>query len=146
MFGWGRWGRNRIYDDETGRDLSITDGLWIITVGGFGIIGFLAQFGLLVFPIVRAASAQRFVESPRDGIFLGAMTLIMAVNVIELIPNATLSPWSWLLAGALLGRAEALCAKSQYGGSNLIGHSAGNGQYLIGRQASNRELQQGPRS
>jgi len=36
------------------------------------------------------------------------MTLILAANMIELIPNSTLSPWSWLVAGALLGRSESL--------------------------------------
>ena len=35
-FGWGRFGRNRVYDEESGRDLSVTDGQWIITMGQFG--------------------------------------------------------------------------------------------------------------
>jgi len=30
--------------------------------------------------------------------------------MIDLLPNASLSPWTWLLAGALLGRAEQLYA------------------------------------
>ena len=30
LFGWGRWGRSRIYD-EWGNDISVTDGRWIIT-------------------------------------------------------------------------------------------------------------------
>jgi hypothetical protein len=32
--------------------------------------------------------------------------------MIDLLPNASLSPWTWLLAGALVGRAEALRAFS----------------------------------
>jgi hypothetical protein len=138
VFGWGRWGRNRVYDDETGQDMSVTDGRWIITLGGFGIVGFLAEFGLLLLPIVRAASAQRFVESPRDGIFLGAMTLILAANLIELIPNSTLSPWSWLIAGALLGRAEAL--RSAVGQSAVL-RATDHGDLFIGRRAPEREFQ-----
>ncbi len=31
LFGWGGWGRNRVYD-ENGKDLTVTDGLWIIII------------------------------------------------------------------------------------------------------------------
>ena len=107
LFGWGRCGRSRIYD-EWGNDIGITDGRWTITLGQFGIFGFLAEFGLLALPVFRAASALRFAESERDSIFLAALALIVAINMIDLLPNASLSPWTWLLAGALLGRAETL--------------------------------------
>jgi hypothetical protein len=108
LFGWGRWGRSRIYD-ESGKNVSITDGRWIITLGQFGLFGFLAEFGLLGLPVFRAASALRFAESERDRVFLGALALIIAINMIDLLPNASLSPWTWLLSGALLGRAEEMC-------------------------------------
>jgi hypothetical protein len=108
LFGWGRFGRSRVHDEETGRDLSTTDGRWIITLGQFGLVGFLAEFGLLALPVFRAASALKFTESFRDKVFLAALALIISINLVELLPNATLSPWTWLLAGALLGRAELL--------------------------------------
>ncbi len=108
MFGWGRFGRNRVYDVEEGKDLSITDGHWIITVGAYGLFGFVAEFGLLALTVFRAASALRFANPPRDRIYLAALALIVAINMVELLPNATLSPWTWLLAGALLGRAQTL--------------------------------------
>jgi hypothetical protein len=109
MFGWGRFGRSVIYDNY-GRDISVTDGRWIITLGQFGLFGFLAEFGLLALPVFRAASALRFAESPADRILLAALALMLAVNIVDLLPNASLSPWTWLLAGALLGRAEGLHA------------------------------------
>jgi hypothetical protein len=40
LFGWGTWGRNRVYDTASGDDLSITDGEWIIQLAcsaGLGI-------------------------------------------------------------------------------------------------------------
>ena len=40
--------------------------------------------------------------------FLAALALIISANIVELLPNATLTPWTWLLAGALLGRSELL--------------------------------------
>src|SRR5262249_15877679 len=62
--GWGRWGRNRIYSEEdAGKDMSITDGRWIITLGTFGLFGFFAEFGLLALSVLRMASALRFVET-----------------------------------------------------------------------------------
>lgn len=107
VFGWGRFGRNRIYD-MWGKDVSVTDGRWAITLGQFGVFGFLGEFGLLALTVFRAASALRFAESKRDSIFLGALALIIAINMVDLLPNASLTPWTWLLAGALLGRSEAL--------------------------------------
>lgn len=109
LFGWGRYGRNRVYSEQNGQDASVTDGMWIITIGQFGILGFVAQFGLLALGVFRAASASRHLRGPlQDTIFLSALALIVSANLIELIPNATLLPWTWLLSGALLGRAEAL--------------------------------------
>jgi hypothetical protein len=105
VFGWGRYGRNRVYE-ESGEDSSITDGLWILTLGQFGIAGFLAQFGLLTFPVFRAGAALKRIGSMREKIFLAALTLIVAITVVEQLPNASLTPWSWLLVGALLGRVE----------------------------------------
>jgi hypothetical protein len=108
-FGWGRFGRSRVYG-SWGGDISITDGRWIITIGQFGIFGFVAEFGLLALPIWRAMSALRFTQSMRDQIFLSTLALILAINMIDLLPNSDLTPWTWLLTGALLGRAEALRA------------------------------------
>jgi hypothetical protein len=106
-FGWGRFGRSLVYD-QGGNDISLTDGTWIITLGIFGFIGFLAEFGLLTLPVFSAARAIRFVESPKDKVFLSALSLILAINVFDLLPNSSIRPWTWLVAGALLGRAEEL--------------------------------------
>ena len=106
-FGWGRFGRSRVYNDW-GKDDSLTDGEWIITIGTFGIVGFVAQFGLLSVTVFRAAASLKFAPTRSEGSYLAALALIVAINMIDLLPNSSISPWSWLLAGALLGRAEAL--------------------------------------
>jgi hypothetical protein len=108
MFGWGRYGRNRIYSENYGGDVSLTDGLWVITMGQFGLVGFLAMFGLLSLPVFRAARALRYSTSEPENVFLASLALIVALTVVEQIPNASISPWSWLLAGALLARTETL--------------------------------------
>ena len=33
---------------------------------------------------------------------------MLGINMIDMLPNATLMPFTWLIAGALLGYAEAL--------------------------------------
>ena len=106
-FGWGRWGRNRVYHGWLGRDSSITDGYWIITLGTFGLVGFAVTFGLLSLPVFRAAKALKFATA-REAQYLSALALIVAINVFDCLPNASITSWSWLLVGALLGRAEAL--------------------------------------
>ena len=109
VFGWGRFGRSRVYD-AYGKDISLTDGLWIITLGQFGLAGFLAQFGLLALPVFRAASALKFARSDQDRVFLATLTLIAALTLVEQLPNSSLGCWNWLLAGSLLGRVEKLRA------------------------------------
>jgi hypothetical protein len=104
-FGWGRYGRNRLYN-ENGDDISVTDGQWILTVGQFGLLGFIAQFGLLTLPVFRAWSALRYFEPVRERILIAALTLVVALAAIEQLPNASISPWSWLLGGALYGCSE----------------------------------------
>jgi hypothetical protein len=111
VFGWGRFGRNRVYVEDwqgVGADASVTDGRWIITLGQFGLFGFLAEFGLLAIGVIYAAKAVRFAKSFQEKAFLAGLALIVSVNVVELLPNSTLGPWAWLLAGSLVGRSEAV--------------------------------------
>lgn len=97
LFGWGGYGRNRVYDAITGNDLSITDGMWIIIVGSNGWAGYIAAFGLLCLPMV-AAWRRGARHSPTNT----ALSLILAVNLLDLLPNSSLSPLTWLMAGALV--------------------------------------------
>lgn len=107
LFGWGGYGRNHVYDAVTAKLLTISDGAWIIAMGVSGWLGFIAQFGLLALPLFALAkqALRRGVEiSP----YVCLVALILGTNMVDLLPNATLIPFTWLLAGALLGHAEAL--------------------------------------
>jgi len=108
LFGWGSWGRNRVYDLVTGRDLSVTDGRWIITLGMFGLIGYFAEFGLLILPIMQCRKAVTKSTNSRERFMLGGLSLLLAINMLDLLPNSTIMPFSWMLAGILIGYAEAL--------------------------------------
>lgn len=101
LFGWGTWGRNHIYD-ASGRITTVTDGRWVVIIGAFGWAGYLAEFGLLALPIFLALFRKSAVLPPS----VGGATLILAVNMADLIPNATLTPLTWLFAGSILSWAE----------------------------------------
>jgi hypothetical protein len=96
LFGWGGYGRNEIFDEYTGQDMSITDGTWIIIIGMSGWAGYIATFGLLCLPMVRAWWRGAHVSAA--GV---ALSLMLAVNLLDLIPNSSLTPLTWLLAGTL---------------------------------------------
>ena len=108
FFGWGSWGRNRVYNEESGDDESVTDGHWIITFGQFGWLGFIAEFGLLAIPVFSAITASKLVESRKELIVLAAHALLVSLIIIDQLPNSSLSPLLWLLVGILLGRTEAI--------------------------------------
>lgn len=107
VFGWGSWGRNHILDPVTGELLTVTDGRWIITIGVFGWVGYLAEFLLFSWPLF-VLLGRSFVLTREDHTapWLGALALILGFNLFDLLPNATITPLTWLLSGALLGYVE----------------------------------------
>lgn len=103
ILGWGGWGRNRIFDRETGRDESVTDGYWILELGRFGLVGFLSFFVLLTAPAYLAARAWRRVPAGPGRVVLMTAVLIVVMRAVDLVPNAFLAPFTLYMAGALLG-------------------------------------------
>jgi hypothetical protein len=102
FFGWGSWGRNRVYKQGTGEDLSITDGEWIMQFGTLGWLGYLSLFGLFAVSTWRARSVVRGPVT-QNTVAVGGLTLLLAINALDLIPNAGLRPMTYLLAGAIAG-------------------------------------------
>lgn len=123
-FGWGYWGRNQIHDPATGKVTSTTDGRWIIVIGMMGWAGYIAEFGLLSLSILLL-----WWVSLRRGMtitpFAGPVALILGFNMLDMLPNATLIPFTWLIAGALLGYAERLRAGQPVARPALAGAAAG---------------------
>jgi hypothetical protein len=98
--GWGLWGRNEVYDPETGRSLSVTDGTWIIVIGTFGWLGYISQFGLLTLPTILLAFGRKASNTTPA---TAGLSLVLAANLLDLLPNATLTPVTWILGGAIAG-------------------------------------------
>jgi len=98
LFGWGGWGRAWIYHPVTGRNMSIADGAWIIILGCNGWVGYLAHFGLICMPLLGLYRYRRKIPTETAGV-----AIILSGNLIDMIPNSSLTPITWLTAGALTG-------------------------------------------
>jgi hypothetical protein len=96
-FGWGTWGRNRVYS-AWGDDVAVTDGQWIIVLGVFGVVGLA---GFLLFPLVpvmRFLWNQR--RMPPDArVLAGQLALMVTICTVDILPNA----WGDLLPLAFSG-------------------------------------------
>lgn len=99
-FGWGAWGRNLIYDQWTGKNISVTDGGWIIYFGVYGWFGYLCFYGLLAAALFQALAAMGKELTPGN-ITRGGVALLLAVYLIDSIPNAPEEWLIFLLAGSL---------------------------------------------
>ena len=107
-FGWGGYGRALIRDPVSGSIWTIPDGAWIVVLGIYGWLGYIAKFGLIALPLLRLGGvALGGVRQPLSRC-AAALALILAANMVDMLPNATEIPFTWLMVGALMGHAEAL--------------------------------------
>lgn len=102
LFGWGGFDRSRVFT-ETGRKAVVTDGFWVIQIGQKGWVGYIGLFGLLCLPMLFMALRHRKYQVT---LATSGLSLVLAANMVDMIPNATLTPVTLLVAGALLGRLE----------------------------------------
>jgi hypothetical protein len=94
----------------SGRIQTIPDGKWIIVLGTYGWSGYIAEFGLLTLPLILFAREAWRLGSDALSPYACLIALIYAANLADLLPNATLIPFTWLMSGALLGHVEMLAA------------------------------------
>lgn len=101
-FGWGRWGRNRVLD-EAGKDVSITDGRWVLAIGQTGAVGLVALTLFLLLPL--ALFVKRY--PPRmwsHGLIAPAavVALMPALHMIDNLFNDFPNPIYFLAVGGVL--------------------------------------------
>ncbi len=114
--GWGIWSRSRVLN-ERGDIVSVTDGYWIIVLGEYGWLGYLTRFGLLCLPVILLALGRNKLQISAA---TSGLAIVLTVSLVDLIPNATIGPVVWLIAGAMMGRyqtAEAAVATRPVGRS-----------------------------
>jgi hypothetical protein len=107
-FGWGGYGRGLIRDPVSGAIWTIPDGAWIIVLGIYGWLGYIAKFGLVALPLLRLGAVALRRRLPSLSRYGAALALILAANMVDMLPNATEIPFTWLMVGALMGYAETL--------------------------------------
>jgi hypothetical protein len=101
--GWGRWGENRVHNAE-GRDLSVTDGLWIIILGCDGAPALLFLILTMILPVlllyllVPAQAWTRAALAPA-----GALSIALVSFLIDCIPNAMITPLYVMAGGGITG-------------------------------------------
>jgi hypothetical protein len=106
-FGWGRWGRSRVFDHH-GRDISLTDGYWIIVLGQSGLTG-LGLYSLsMLLPILLFARRfpAKFWFHPALAPAMAAATCLLIYQMDNLM-NAMLNPVYAVMAGGLIAVAPA---------------------------------------
>jgi len=129
LFGWGGYGRSRVYDLDRGKDITTTDGYWIIILGEQGVVGFLGIFGMLLLPVVAAVRATaRRPSSPDVFVVLGA-ALIVVICAIDLLPNGAPTVRTVFCAGAIAGALQ---------GWNGPGRKRGKGRRRRARKSRKR--------
>lgn len=115
LFGWGDGGGNRVYDGY-GKDISVTDSLWIIAFGIYGAVGLVSLFSSFLLPVAvftfkypaRTWSHPKVAPAAALGV---AVTMYM----FDCVLNAMTNPIFAVIAGGISGLAlkapESLKAK-----------------------------------
>lgn len=103
FFGWAGYGRSRVFDDD-GKDLTVTDGLWIIAYGVNGIYGLAALMVTIQLPVLlfmRRIPAGSW-RSPEMAV-PAAMAVFLGFTMIDNLLNAMINPIYMLFSGGLIG-------------------------------------------
>lgn len=136
-FGWSGWGRSLVRDSEDGEILTIPDGRWIIVFGSFGWLGYIAEFGLLALPLLLLGVHTLRDKQAELSPYIGAVALILGTTLMDMLLNATLTPFTWLTAGAVLGYVERLnprraaVPRHALKQAPVMGGNAGSGRQTI---------------
>ena len=102
VFGWGGWSRSRVLNED-GKDITITDGMWVIALGNCGMVGMLSFFSSLLLPLVILV--RRY---PVQAWLLPSLapTAVLAVIVnlyaIDCLANAMFNPMYCLGLGGVM--------------------------------------------
>lgn len=107
-FGWGGWGRNRIYEENfygIFEDTSITDSLWILAFGTRGIIGIVSITASMLLPTMVFAAFSYQVRTwfhPRV-CAAAVFAVLLPLFMLDSLLNSHLTIIAWVIPGALTG-------------------------------------------
>jgi hypothetical protein len=102
-WGWGRFGRSRVLN-EYGKDISTTDGEWIIALGESGVIGLAAVTMIYILPPIRLWWRLKGpLWSDPSFAAICAFAVILTLYSIDNILNAMLNPVITAVIGGVSG-------------------------------------------
>ena len=109
VFGWGGWGRNRVYRyNWAGKlvDVSITDSLWIIAFGQSGLVGLISVFSAFFVPAIAFIKRYpaRYWFQPQVAP-AAVITIILILYMVDSLFNAMINPIFILACGGVAGTA-----------------------------------------
>jgi hypothetical protein len=112
FFGWGGYGRNRVYN-EYGQDTTITDGAWIILLSCEGIISLILYFGIMTIPIFLAARRTRHIPHQAPQALLGGLAIVIPIYMLDMLLNGAFTDAPIFFAGALFQLSKVLVEEAQ---------------------------------
>ncbi|WP_193162915.1 hypothetical protein [Microbulbifer hainanensis] len=96
LFGWGGWDRNR-------PEGIVTDGFWVIQYSTFGIVGFVAIFGLILSPVFKGRKSIQMISEKELRRYTAFAMFFTALMTINQIPNSSMYSWLWFFLGGMAG-------------------------------------------
>lgn len=107
IFGWGGYGRNRIFkEDDFGdiRDDSVTDSTWIIQFGTNGFLGLISLYATFFIPIILFLRRYRTWEWLNPNLApMASLSIVLLIFIWDTIYNAGLIAIFPLICGSLTG-------------------------------------------
>jgi len=103
LFGWGGFGRNRIVDEE-GKDVAVTDSLWIIAFGINGVFGLFAMTASILGPPVAflIRYPAKLWKNPNFAP-AAALSVCIVLYMLDCVLNAMINPIFMLAGGGIAG-------------------------------------------
>ena len=98
LFGWGTWGRNRVYDESGNKEVSL-DGLWLNTVSATGLFGLTMFFLWWCWPLLIAVDVHRYI---RGDPAIEAVLVAISLQAMNFLFNDFLDPMLTLMSGFLI--------------------------------------------
>jgi len=108
LFGWGGWGRNRVFEENWQGDIvdtTVTDSLWIITFGINGLVGLVSLTSSLLLPVFRFCFFRypaRTWLNPKVAP-AASLAVVLTLFVLNCLINAHLIAIYPMISGGLSG-------------------------------------------
>lgn len=123
LFGWGGWGRSRVFNEE-GKDVTITDSLWIIVIGMHGLVGLVSVFAAMLTPLLVMMRRVRWRYWMHPVAAGGSALAVMAgVFALDCLINAMITPVYLIGAGGVVS--ASLAGPRAWGATGIGASSSG---------------------